>query len=68
MPHTKITEIRELTTEELTSRLRELKQEALNLRLQQSTGQLENTARRRLVRRETARVQTILSERRNQQS
>ena len=68
MPQTKITEIRELTTEELTSRLRELKQEALNLRLQQSTGQLENTARRRLVRRETARVQTILSERRNQQS
>ena len=68
MPQTKITEIRELTTEELTSRLRELKQEALNLRLQQATGQLENTARRRIVRRETARVQTILSERRNQQS
>ena len=68
MPQTKITEIRELTTEELTSRLRELKQEALNLRLQQATGQLENTARRRVVRRETARVQTILSERRNQQS
>ena len=68
MPQTKITEIRELTTEELTSRLCELKQEALNLRLQQATGQLENTARRRLVRRETARVQTILSERRNQQS
>lgn len=67
MPQTKIKEIRELTTEELTSRLRELKQEALNLRLQQSTGQLENTSRRRLVRRETARVQTILSERRLQQ-
>ncbi len=68
MSQTKITEIRELTTEELTSRLRDLKQEALNLRLQQATGQLENTARRRIVRRETARVQTILSERRNQQS
>ena len=68
MPQTKITEIRELTTEELTSRLRDLKQEALNLRLQQSTGQLENTSRRRIVRRETARVQTILSERRNQPS
>ncbi|MFK7909990.1 MAG: 50S ribosomal protein L29 [Akkermansiaceae bacterium] len=68
MPQTKITEIRELTTEELTSRLRELKQEALNLRLQQSTGQLENSARRRIVRRETARVQTILSERRIQNS
>lgn len=68
MPQTKISEIRELTTEELTSRLRELKQEALNLRLQQATGQLENTSRRRLVRRETARVQTILSERRNKQA
>lgn len=64
MAQTKITEIRELTTEELTSRLRDLKQESLNLRLQQSTGQLENTARRKLVRREIARVQTILSERR----
>jgi len=64
MAQTKITEIRELTTEELTSRLRDLKQEALNLRLQQATGQLENTSRRKLVRREIARVQSILSERR----
>jgi len=64
MAQTKITEIRELTTEELTSRLRDPKQEALNLRLQQATGQLENTARRKHVRREVARVQSILSERR----
>ena len=66
MAQTKITEIRELTTEELTSRLRDLKQEALNLRLQQTTGQLENTSRRNLVRKEIARVQTILSQRRLQ--
>ena len=66
MAQTKITEIRELTTEELTSRLRDLKQESLTLRLQQATGQLENTARRKLVRREVARVQTTLSERRLQ--
>jgi len=66
MAMTKITEIRELTTEELTSRLRDLKQEALNLRLQQATGQLENTSRRNLVRKEVARVQTILSQRRLQ--
>ena len=65
MPQTKIKEIRELTVEELGRRLRELKQEALNLRLQQTTGQLENTARIRIVRRETARVNTVLSERRN---
>jgi len=66
MAQTNITEIRELTTEELISRLRDLKQESLNLRLQQATGQLENTARRKLVRREVARVQTTLSERRLQ--
>jgi large subunit ribosomal protein L29 len=66
MAQSNITEIRELTTEELISRLRDLKQESLTLRLQQATGQLENTARRKLVRREVARVQTTLSERRLQ--
>jgi large subunit ribosomal protein L29 len=66
MAQTKITEIRELTTDELTSRLRDLKQEALNLRLQQATGQLENTSRRTLVRKEAARVQTVLTQRRLQ--
>ena len=62
MAQTKFTEIKELSIEELTSRLRDLKQEALTLRLQQATGQLENTARRRLVRRETARGQTVLTQ------
>jgi large subunit ribosomal protein L29 len=66
MPETKAKEIRELTADELRARLIELKQEALNLRLQQATGQLENTARIRLVRRETARVRTILTDRRRQ--
>ena len=66
MPQIKISEIRELSTEELQVRLRDLKQEGLNLRLQQSTGQLENSARLRLVRREAARVMTVLSERRRQ--
>jgi large subunit ribosomal protein L29 len=66
MAQTKITEIRELTTDELTSQLRDLKQEALNLRLQQATGQLENTSRRTLVRKEAARVQTVLTQRRLQ--
>jgi large subunit ribosomal protein L29 len=66
MPQSQAKEIRELTTEELQRQLLELKQEALNLRLQQATGQLENTARIRIVRRETARVMTVLSERRNQ--
>jgi large subunit ribosomal protein L29 len=66
MAQAKITEIRELSSEELQARLRDLKQEALNLRLQQATGQLENSARIRLVRREAARVMTVLSERRQQ--
>ena len=58
------TELRELSSEELQVRLRDLKQEGLNLRLQQATGQLENSARLRLVRREAARVMTVLNERR----
>jgi large subunit ribosomal protein L29 len=62
---TKISEIRELSAEELSTRLRELKQEALTLRLQQATGQLENTARLKAIRREVARVNTVLTELRN---
>ena len=54
--------IREFTREELLRRLRDLKEEAFNLRLQQSTGQLENSDRIRVVRRDIARVNTILKE------
>jgi large subunit ribosomal protein L29 len=50
-----------LSAGELQTRLRDLKQESLNLRLQQATGQLANPARIRVVRRETARVLTALS-------
>jgi len=60
-----IKELRELSLDELHVRLAELKQEALNLRLQQATGQLENTARRRQVRRDIARVMTLATEKRN---
>ena len=64
MPQIKITEIRELSTEELQVRLRDLKQERLNLRLQQSTGQLENSARLRLVRRcvlQEVRLESVMN-------
>lgn len=61
MATTKAKDLRELTVSELNGRLRELKQEAFNLRLQRSTGQLENPARIRQVRRETARIATILT-------
>jgi large subunit ribosomal protein L29 len=63
MASTKIKDLRELTADELQRNLLDLKKEALHLRLQQATGQLENTARIRQVRRETARVLTILTER-----
>ena len=55
----------ELTLKELEAKLRDLKEEAFNLRLQQTTGQLENSARIRIVRRDTARVMTFLKARLN---
>jgi large subunit ribosomal protein L29 len=61
----KTKEINELTAAELQNRLRDLKQESLNLRLQQATGQLENSARIRAVRRESARVLTALNAKSN---
>ncbi len=62
----KTKELRELTSEELISRRRDLRHEILNLRVQQQSGQLENTGALRLNRREVARIETILSERRMQ--
>lgn len=56
-------ELRELTDEELIGRLRESKEELFNLRFQMATGQLPNNRRLRTVRREIARVYTILRER-----
>ena len=56
-------ELRELTNEELTDRLRESKEELFNLRFQMATGQLHNNRRLRTVRREIARVYTVLRER-----
>ena len=50
----KITEIREMTREELAAQSRELKLEMVNLRVQQASGQLENPSRIRIVRRDIA--------------
>jgi large subunit ribosomal protein L29 len=61
MAKTKAKTVTELTLDELQNRLRDLKQESLNLRLQKSTGSLENSARIRQVRRETAQVLTVVS-------
>jgi large subunit ribosomal protein L29 len=55
-------ELRDKTPDQLRDQLANLKKEAFNLRFQQATGQLENTARMRIVKRDTARVKTILNE------
>lgn len=61
----KITELREMSTDELLAKRREFKEETVtHLRVQQQSGQLENPARIRAVRRDVARIETILSERR----
>lgn len=55
-------ELRAKTPDELRDALTGLKKEAFNLRFQQATGQLENTARMRVVRRSAARVKTIMNQ------
>ena len=56
-------EIRIKTDDELKTMLLALKREAFNLRFQRASGQLENTARMRAVRRDVARIKTIVAER-----
>jgi large subunit ribosomal protein L29 len=56
-------ELRSSTPEELTSKLAEAKEELFNLRFQSATGQLENHGRLRAVRKEIARIYTVLRER-----
>jgi len=57
-------ELKDLTADELAAKTNELKVELFNARVHKATGQLENTAKLRLLRRDIARVKTILSERR----
>jgi large subunit ribosomal protein L29 len=56
----KANDLRAKTPDELKSQLLDLKKEAFNLRFQKASGQLENTARVRAVRRDIARIRTIL--------
>jgi large subunit ribosomal protein L29 len=56
-------EIREKTNEELVSQLDALKTELFNLRFQQATGQLTNTARLKSVKKTIARIKTVMTER-----
>ena len=55
------TELQAKTPDQLRDSLVALKKEAFNLRFQQATGQLENTARMRAVRRDVARIKTVLN-------
>jgi len=56
------TELKTRTPDQLREQLVALKKEAFNLRFQQATGQLENTARMRNVRRDAARIKTVLNQ------
>ncbi len=53
-------ELKELTKEELLKRKKDIKEEVFNLRFQHSSGQLENTARLKLLKKDVARIETIL--------
>jgi large subunit ribosomal protein L29 len=55
---------RELSLDELDAKARDLRGEAFNVRIKRSTGQLENTARLKQLRRDIARVETIMREKR----
>jgi len=56
-----------MSTDELLTKKRDLRQETLHLRLQQQSGQLEQPSRLRLLRRDVARVESVLTQR-NQQA
>jgi large subunit ribosomal protein L29 len=58
----KMTEIKDLTADELSVKSRDLRQELFNLRLQQASSQLEHPAKMRLLRRDVARLETRLSQ------
>jgi len=62
----KMNEITELSTDELLTKRRDLRQESLHLRLQQQSGQLEQPSRLRLLRRDIARLETVLTQRAKQ--
>jgi large subunit ribosomal protein L29 len=63
MAASKAVELRELSDDDLVSRLRESKAELFNLRVQAATGQLDNHGRLRSVRHDIARIYTVLRER-----
>ncbi len=59
----RLTEMRDLEEDELATKLREAKEELFNLRFQSATGQLESHGRLRTVKRDIARIYTVVRER-----
>ena len=59
----KVNEMRNLTTEEINTKIKEAKEELFNLRFQQATGNLEQPSRIRELRHQVARLKTVLRER-----
>lgn len=59
----KVNEIRNLTTEEINKKIEEIKEELFNLRFQQATGNLEKPVRLRELRKQVAKMKTIIRER-----
>ncbi|QGM47372.1 50S ribosomal protein L29 [Methylocystis heyeri] len=62
-----LSDLRALTEDQLNEEILKLKKEQFNLRFQRASGQLENTSRVRVVRRDIARVKTIAAQKRDQQ-
>lgn len=62
----KFTELKDMTITELTAKGRDLRQEMFNLRLQQASSQLEKPARLRVLRKDIARIETRISQLRNE--
>ena len=60
----KADDVRAMTPDQLSDELMKLKKEQFNLRFQRATGQLENTGRVRIVRRDIARIKTIAAQKR----
>ncbi|MBR9826909.1 MAG: 50S ribosomal protein L29 [Alphaproteobacteria bacterium] len=60
-------DVRAMTDDQLSDKVAELKKEQFNLRFQQATGQMENTARFGKIRRDVARIRTVQNERKLQQ-
>ena len=64
----KFKDLKEKTAEELKEERRDLKLEMMNLRVQKASGQLENPARIKIVRRTIAKIETLLSEKKLQET